>query len=344
MRIVRALRSAPVYGLLKLAVVIYALAWLGNAGDMQTSGDTPRNVAIVAIAVIVWGRLRNLLIRIHPLPGESIARDVWLLQLYPRALAIGIIWIAASEQADELRAEYLVAVFAMCFVLFLRPLPIVNTLIGLVVAAVGLGLMFIGDSYYHPSDSQLITTGVLLVLLGLEATLDNLIHFMGRTARIESAATREMNADKERVARKRRWEGKTPSAVMTMQQAEDWDRYKSDLDRAHPNPTHKWMLEELQLQITARDLRETLEERGLYPGAIDFPFDAVPLEVRRELSKSIQLRNSGYGFQPARIVTNGEGSIVGASDVEIWRGSTRWAIDDLEKWKNDWIKSQSTEV
>ncbi|WP_394216275.1 hypothetical protein [Brachybacterium vulturis] len=342
MRLVRAIRSAPVYWLLKLAVVIYFFMWFSEMNDIEPSPHTAQNVAVAAVAVIAWGRLRNLLIRIYPLRGESIAEDKWILQLYPRALACGIIWIAMSAQSVELDSSFLIALFATFVLLLVRPVPLINMPLGLIAAALGLILMFVGESYIHPTDTDLVITGLLLTLLGLEAAFDSLVHVTGRDRRIESRETKALKGEKVREARRKRWEGKTPAAVMDEQIYMDWEAYQMDVERNDPDAHSKNLLRELQTHLGARRLSEAAKASGVYPGD-DFPIDAIPLSDQRTLHKSMMARRNHSDPVAPRLVTNADGGIVGGSGGVTWIGYGHWSLDELEDWKRSWLEQEAAQ-
>lgn len=314
--------------------------WFSGTNDIEPSPHTAENVAIAAIAVIAWGRLRNLMIRIYPLPGESIADDKWILQLYPRALACGIIWIAMSAQAAEPDSSLLIALFATFVLLLVRPVPLVNMPLGLIAAALGLILMFVGESYLHPTDTDLVITGLLLTLLGLEAALDSLIHIVGRDRRIESEETSARKSQKAREARRKRWEGKTPPAVMDESIYQDWAKYQLEQEMNDPNSYSKKILFELQTQLDARGLSEEARERGVYPGD-DFPIEAIPRNDWSTLRKSMVARLNRFDPIGKSLVTNRDGQIIGASGGLTWVGYSYWSLEDLENWKRDWLEEQA---
>lgn len=342
MRLIRILRSTPVYLLLKLAVLIYACVWAYRVNESIPLDGMTRHVAIAAIAVILWGRIRNLMIRIHPLDGESVVQDIWILQLYPRLLCIAVIWLAAEAQAVEPRADFMLAVFAACTVLALRPVWLVNFLVGPAVILVGGILAFIGDSYYRPTDHSLMIAGGLLVLLGLEAIVHTLIYLMGNSRRIENRTTEARKGEKVRESRRRRWEGKRAPVVGTRDVMDDYESYLSDVRSRNPHLQISRELEELQTQIELRGLEGELRAKGLYPGTEDFPIDAIPWRIREQLRGSNDLRKSGYGRPTYSLVGDADLTPVGAeASGPEWAGLKRWTVRDLEEWKREWIDDQA---
>lgn len=333
MRLLRIIRSRTVYVLVILAVVIYALMWLFRVNEEIPLDGMTRNVAIAAIAVILWGRIRNLMIRLHPLDDESVARDRWIVQLYPRLLVIGILWLAAEAQPVELRVDFAFAALAACLLLLTRALWIFNVLFGPGVALFGGVLAFVAEIGYDPVDHRLAIAGGLLVLLGLEAVIHAL--FYRTDDRIMNHATRHGQTAKVEKAHRKREEREVRKRAKALEGITQRELFEF---RARPNSRTgataslipgSPVIDEIWTQIEVHGLEDEIIRKEIYPG-VDFPFEAIPIHIRKQLLWSKDLRHSDYR-RPTHTVPTGPK----------WGGLKRWTVDDLAQWKREWEEEQN---
>ena len=122
--------------------------------------------------------------------------------------------------------------------------------------------------------------------------------------------------------------------------AEKFAQNSAEFYEKHPELEDTPELEELRTQIRLRGYEDMVRERGIRPG-VDFPISAVPDSALVYIRSTRSDRERGK-LQPHTYQQfDPDGSIrviqMGTERV----GRARWTLQDLERWKKQWIEEYS---